>query len=265
MFVLQAEQAAAALQRAISCSWIPAAQSCLPASRLLMWRRSVLCQALLDVEHTGATRAGSRSAQQLQHMLQTWKTLVIEADEAAAVARTEAQLRRNEAAACAAKCRCMCRPVVLCSAFEVSAQGHFHAPCMCTVHWACLIGCTACTLWFAGQYQGLYFLRHSTSVAFMASCLALSYRELELHLDKRTVEWEAALAQLAASSRQSLGRQRTGREATARLAALHAQRCSVLSAQLLHATQRLTSTTDASKAIEVRAEHRPTDDLPTYT
>ena len=85
----------------------------------------------------------------------------------------------------------------------------------------------------------------------MTHACAICCRILEMELDKRTLAWESAVAAKEACTAQVGNRRRGNRECTAQLAALHEQRCRVVSAQLRHSTETMVQATEANKSAQV--------------
>lgn len=77
------------------------------------------------------------------------------------------------------------------------------------------------------------------------------HRGLELELDKCMVEWEAALAAKQAVQAQAAARQHRHSRCALQLAGLHEQRCSVVAAQLSHASQRVAQAAEAARDKQV--------------
>ena len=109
-------------------------------------------------------------------------------------------------------------------------------------------GCTLPAITHVSGWQALHVL------AVLCSCdvtCITTHRTLEMALEKRTQEWEAAMATKEAVAAQACSRGQSGGAAMARLAALHEQRCRIVSAQLRHATQQLALAADGSKTAQV--------------
>ena len=81
-------------------------------------------------------------------------------------------------------------------------------------------------------------------------------RRLELELDRRTAEWDAAMGHKQAGAMQTHGRQLASRQMTVQLAALHEQQCSIVSAQLRHASSQLGQAAECARVAQASAYSR---------